>query len=346
MSIAVTGWWTDPKNITSLAQYLLGSGNWEPKLLLSELSQRPESFGQEWEKFQQYQLTQVTDGDVEKVEFFDDRFYKIGNTHYPSATTVLWAYPAPGLTQVIGNLGHELATLRKNIAGQRGSRVHDALSKNSVVNRKEFEDDEWLMFMRYEEWKAERLPTLVLNESVVWYNAEHAKPDGTTVVVKFAGRVDRIVKVKLEDGSEKLILLDFKTGAETREAWLQVTAYARALEMSRGIRIDDVGILYLNANTKKGWKFTLLSEKEDCDAWEAIEREFNVFVSTYFVWQDAFRSLKAKSFPKEPPVAIDLSAPIEVVEAPLKEAPVEVVKPKEQKAPGRGRRPKQTKEAA
>jgi len=300
-------WWDDQTNLRVLADYLIREGFLKSPEDAVQLFTEPHTYNRQWHQFQRELTRRIMTERPKSLEFFDDRWYHIGEKWLPSVTSILWAYPSPHLVQLIGVVGAENMEVRKQIAAERGSRVHDALSKNAEVDRKDFDDNEWLYLMRAKLFFDEYKPQLVMNEEVVW-SEEHG----------YAGRVDRVVTM-----SGKMVLLDFKTGYVGREAWLQLAALRRALDETYGILVESWGIVELNSRGKQGWAYRPIEERSDVeklikvdamtvqDAIEfAYELDLEVFDALHVVWRDTFSSVKPKTFPFPPPDVLDLTIPV------------------------------------
>ena len=96
---------------------------------------------------------------------------------------------------------------------------------------------------------------------------------------KYAGTADLVVKM---DG--ETWLLDIKTSKHIHKVYhLQLAAYAKAIEETKGIKIDRTGIIWLKAHTRsssskkgvyqgKGWQIKVIDD---------IDKNFNLFKSIY-----------------------------------------------------------------
>jgi hypothetical protein len=302
-AVYVPQWYEDASILNRVIAYTVGRRKLTEFAQLNDLVEHPEKYSYLYTDYQESLLNQINPNNPVTVEFFDSRFYRIGSRWLESNTTVLWAYPAPGLVQFIGNVGGEQAELRKIIAGDRGTKVHDALQRNRPVNRSDFADDEWLLLMNAQAFFDEERPEMILNEEAVW-----------DIERGYAGRIDRLVSMR----GGKVTLIDFKTGHVGREAWLQTAANKNSVQKTKGIHVDSWGILSLNAKTKAGWKYYCIEERSDVkdeglSNEQAFERDMVVFDAVHTVWRDAFKSLKPKHFPYAPPETLKLMIPVKLM---------------------------------
>lgn len=221
-----------------------------------------------------------------QLTFVDGRFYhdEDGN-YFPSATTLLEAYPKPfALIQWMKEVGSKADEIRDN-AGRRGSTVHQLtedcdhgmectlLDDN---NRPKYSLEEWNMFERYVEFSVNHKPVHAMIEQT--FVSNH---------LKFAGTLDRICTI---DG--KTYVLDIKTSNGIYNSyWLQLAAYKElynhSIKQSDNMPdIDGVAILWLNAKTRTygkngviqgpGWQ--MVTKDDTLDDWslfQAVQQLWN-----------------------------------------------------------------------
>lgn len=226
-----------------------------------------------------------------RVELLDNRFYEFNGELYPSVTTILDAYPkGPAFFEWLKMAGEKADEIRDQF-GKRGSVVHnltEAYDKGepvSLMNGSEpqYTSLEWSMFERYIEFVTRFTP------EIMGIELNYASP-----VYKFGGTLDRIIKL---DG--KLILIDIKTSNYLHNHfWLQMAAYVKLFEEKNpGQKIDDIGIMWLNAKTRTEWK------KGDIQGvgWQlkfpekTIPEYWELFQATHKLWNIEFGSLKPKN---------------------------------------------------
>jgi len=221
-----------------------------------------------------------------QLTFVDGRFYhdEDGN-YFPSATTLLEAYPKPfALIQWMKEVGSKADEIRDN-AGRRGSTVHQLtedydhgiecklLDDN---NRPKYSLEEWNMFERYVEFSVNHKPVHAMIEQT--FVSNH---------LKFAGTLDRICTI---DG--KNYVLDIKTSNGIYNSyWLQLAAYKElynhSVKQSDNMPdIDGVAILWLNAKTRTygkngviqgpGWQMVTKDDtSDDWSLFQAVQQLWN-----------------------------------------------------------------------
>lgn len=199
-----------------------------------------------------------------QITFTDARFYIAEDgSYYPSATTILEAYPKPfALMQWMKEQGANADVIR-DAAGRRGSNVHyltECYDNHEEVEllgdngQPRYSMEEWSMFERYVDF-SER------------FKAEHAMIEQQLMCPElgFAGTMDRLTDIE-----GKRYLLDIKTSNGIYNSyWLQLAAYREALRYVHGIETDGVAILWLNAKTRTNGK------KGDTQGvgWQMVTRE-------------------------------------------------------------------------
>ena len=226
-----------------------------------------------------------------QLTFKDGRFYtdKNGN-YYPSATTLLEAYPKPAqLIMWMKEVGNKADEIR-DAAGKRGSSVHQLTEDydNGLectlldeYGKPKYSLDEWSMFERYVEFSVNHKPEHHL--------IEQCFIDGG---LGFAGTIDRVCTI-----NGKTYVLDIKTSNGIYNSyWLQLAAYKELYENAMSSwnghkvvknesmpDIDGVAILWLNAKTRtngkgdaiqgKGWQMvTLMDTKKEWSLFQAVQQ--------------------------------------------------------------------------
>ena len=199
--------------------------------------------------------------------------------HFPSATTILNAYPqSPHLTQWIATQGWSEAQRIKSEAGERGTRIHEAteaLEDGIELLKTAYSLEEWNKICAFVDWYNQFQPVLVAKEFVVF------SPKG-----RYAGRFDRLYLIAGE-----MTLLDIKSSSAIHEHFpLQFASYARAVEECTDVKIIQTAALQLGAANKNNYRFVVYPDWRD---------HYKVFEAVRKVWQyDYFDSKKnAKSAP-------------------------------------------------
>lgn len=232
-----------------------------------------------------------------QLTFKDGRFYTDENGNYfPSATTLLEAYPKPAqLIMWMKEVGSKADEIR-DAAGKRGSSVHQLTEDydNGIectlldeYGKPRYSLDEWSMFERYVEFTQNHKPEHHLIEQT-FINSQ----------LGFAGTIDRICTI---DG--KTYVLDIKTSNGIYNSyWLQLAAYRQlydhgTLHGSGMPDIDGVAILWLNAKTRtsgkggaiqgKGWQ--MVSEMDTSKQW-------SLFQAVQQLWHAEHEDDKPKEF--------------------------------------------------
>lgn len=238
-----------------------------------------------------------------QLTFVDGRFYTDDNgQHYPSATTILEAYPKPyQLLQWMKEVGSKADEI-KTAAGRRGSNVHqltedydngiecNLLDENGSPK---YSLEEWSMFERYVDFSK-------------MYKPEHLLIEQTFVngSLGFAGTLDRICRI---DG--KSYVLDIKTSNGIYNSyWLQLAAYEMlylnafpsldaAQKLNLPPTIDGVAILWLNAKTRTygkngaiqgpGWQMVIKDDRS---------KDWDLFQSVQKLWQAEHEDDKPREF--------------------------------------------------
>tara|TARA_R100001591_G_scaffold117052_1_gene135509 strand:+ start:447 stop:1229 length:783 start_codon:yes stop_codon:yes gene_type:complete len=215
---------------------------------------------------------------LKQINFLDRRVYKRSEgVYYPSVTTILQYMPkAKFFESWLKDVGHN-ADLIMRKAGKEGTQVHEAAEKLVKGEEVTWMDDfgnarysqlVWEMILKFYEFWSTYKPELISTEEFV-FSDEH----------KYAGTADLVVKL---DG--QVWLLDLKTSNSIHKSYdLQLAAYAKALEETKGIKIERTGIIWLKAHTRsnskkkgvyqgKGWQLRQVDK---------IEENFELFNMIY-----------------------------------------------------------------
>ena len=216
--------------------------------------------------------------DLKQINFLDRRVYKRGEgVYYPSVTTILQYMPKNKFFETwMKDVGHN-ADLIMRKAGKEGTQVHEACEKLVLGEEVSWMDDYgnakysqivWEMILKFADFWRTHKPELISAEDFVWSD-EH----------KYAGTADLVVKMNGE-----VWLLDIKTSNSVHKSFdLQLASYAKALEESKGIKIQRTGIIWLKAHSRgpskqknviqgKGWKLLQIDD---------IDENFELFKMIY-----------------------------------------------------------------
>jgi len=128
------------------------------------------------------------------------------------------------------------------------------------------------MILKFYDFWTTHKPELISSEDFVWSDKH-----------KYAGTADLVVKMNGE-----IWLLDIKTSNSVHKSFdLQLAAYAKGLEESKGIKVERTGIIWLKAHSRgpskqknviqgKGWKLLQIDD---------IETNFELFNSIYNLYR-------------------------------------------------------------
>lgn len=254
---------------------------------------------------------------VNRVEWFDDRFYKIhlgdGTFDYlPSVTTILEVVNKPHLANWRGQVGNEAADKKMNDAARRGSAIHHAaaiLSKGGRVDwiNSDLEEDSdrekllatmryfhgdrfyamrctqdvWLQVVRFAQWWNAINPTLLMSEQNL-FNLD----------LRLAGTLDFLINVKegeyMINGAKKLKLVgglyivDLKTGSQVDDNYfLQISAYTKMLPKEVQEKVVGGMIVHTNASTRTGIVGVATHLRSDVQ----LAEDFKDFTAAHTLWQ-------------------------------------------------------------
>ena len=232
----------------------------------------------------------IIDNNKGRIEFLDARFYQTNDGYVPSVTTILEAYPKDAhFYKWLKEVGSDADTIRDE-AGRRGSVVHELTEQYdsgiecSFIGEQGFPKykmNEWSMFERYVEFSETYKPTIEAMEMHM-----------ISEKLGFAGTLDRIINL-----NGKSMLLDIKTSnAFHNFYWLQLSAYNELLK-TIDIKVNSVGILWLNAKTRTtgkngaiqgvGWQLISKTVKE-------LKQDWELFQATYKLWLALNQDIKPR----------------------------------------------------
>jgi len=219
---------------------------------------------------------------LQQINFLDRRVYKRSEgVYYPSVTTILQYMPKNKFFESwLKDVGHN-ADLIMRKAGKEGTQVHEAAEALVLGEEVSWMDDYgnakysqivWEMILKFVEFWQTAKPELISIEDFVWSDKH-----------EYAGTADLVVKMDKETW-----LLDLKTSNSIHKSYdLQLASYAKALEESKGIKIDRTGIIWLKAHTRsaskkkglyqgKGWQVRVIDD---------IDKNFELFKMIYELYK-------------------------------------------------------------
>jgi hypothetical protein len=207
---------------------------------------------------------------------------------YPSATTILNAYPqSVQLTHWIAEKGWNESQRIKSEAGERGTAIHkgiEFLLDGGDFRLGEMIPNHYRPISLEEYWK--------LSTFVAWYNECEPKILYKELRVfskkgGYAGTFDALV---ILDG--KVTVIDWKSSSAIHEHFaLQVASYAKAIEENANVKIDQTACLQLGAQNKNGYRLVVYPEWRE---------HYKVFEHVKATW--LYENFGSKKNPKDPPV--------------------------------------------
>lgn len=239
--------------------------------------------------------------DAKLVQWFDDHFYKVQTDgeelFYPSATTILQAYPneMKGISQWRETVGSDVADMIFHQAARKGRLIHqtfEEMLKGTPVFYQYAPENEagiviteqwdYLQILRLSQFMEVVKPEVLMSEQVV-FNHQHQYAGTLDLLLKIEGGsylINGKTPVKLEGG---LYVADIKTSNSIQDKYhLQTSAYAYALmEQHPKMQITGTMILHTKAMTKGG------IEGFGCKVRTADEMEidFSQFLTVYEAWK-------------------------------------------------------------
>ncbi len=211
---------------------------------------------------------------IMRITTADERWYVKGEkTFVPSVTWIAGYYPKGiGFYKWLADKGWDEAEAIKNAAGDKGSKVHyaitDLLKGGKVAidgqypnpttgEPEEITKEEYECIMSFVGWFNETKPKVIANEVVVFSEGD-----------KYAGTIDLICKI-----DKQVWVIDFKTGQTVwPEYELQISAYKHGLKKPGIVKL---GILQLGYQRNKNkYKFT------------EVEDKFELFKAAYRIWHN------------------------------------------------------------
>ena len=249
------------------------------------------------------EIRQVSDdGKQVQITIADERWYLkieqdddgkvISQKEYPSVTWIADHYPKGiGFYKWLADKGWDEAEGIKNAAGNKGSKVHQAVEdlllgnevtmegeyRNAKGDMEELTLEEYECLMSFDEWFKEAKPKILQTELTL-FNEEH----------NYAGTADFICEI---DGERTLI--DFKTSAQIWPSHkLQISAYKHALPEEYSCEKTAILQLGYRKNKYKKWKLT------------PVEDHFDLFLASQLIWKQECSTVQV--FKKDYPTSLKL----------------------------------------
>jgi hypothetical protein len=232
----------------------------------------------------------IIDLQARQLTMLDARFYYDTNGEFvPSVTTILEAYPKDAhFFKWLKEVGTDADAIRDE-AGRRGSVVHqlteqyDAGEEVSLLNidgNLQYKMLEWSMFERYVEFSTRFKPEIIMSEQ-----------NFVNSFLGFAGTLDRVIKM-----NGLTYLIDIKTSNVIHDSyWLQLAAYRELLLQNKGMEVDFVSILHLNAKTRTEGKIGAIQGQ----GWQLVQqrdtaKELSLFDKVRDLWLEQNKDAKPK----------------------------------------------------
>lgn len=255
---------------------------------------------------------------MKQVQWFDQHFYQVltpeGIEYLPSVTTILNVLPKPYLAKWRGDLGNEEANEQMISARNRGSNIHNAVSKlvkggviinSDPCNTDALTDDELHKLLKYRDVyrvynQFEYLQIYRFLQFMQIVEPEVIFSEETVFCSKygFAGTLDLLLEIKEGEykinGSKPLYikggyyLADLKTGKTMPEdVWMQLAAYRQGLTHERlsheDFDADLFGALCIHTNSQTRSNIEGLSVK--LRTAEELDKDFEDFKKVLEVWK-------------------------------------------------------------
>ncbi len=227
--------------------------------------------------------------EVAQITTMDERWYlesvKDKEVYYPSSSWISSYYPK-GIAYYkwLANKGWDEAEELKSLAGERGSKIHqaiDLLIKGQELKiddkfenydkgtQEELTPDEWEAVMSFVEWNKVAKPEYLANEYTVINRKDN-----------YAGTVD--IKAKIRD---KLYIIDIKT---SQYIWPSHKIQTSSYKHADGDKDINLAILQVGYRLNKNkYKFT------------DIEDKYDLFLSARKIWEEENKDVapKQREFP-------------------------------------------------
>lgn len=208
----------------------------------------------------------------------DERFYEVKGIYLPAVTWILNSYPKGiGFYKWLASEGWNEAQAIKDTAGDRGSKVHNAIQDLLKGRQVKKEDRYWselnsaFELLTIEEWKAlltfqkfweDKKPKLIATERVCYSDK-----------FKYAGTIDAII---ILDG--QVTIADWKTSSKIYPTYpMQVAAYLNAESETGEFKAKQTAIVRLNTLHKSRYELKTFGMDE-------IAEHFNQFRDVKGVW--------------------------------------------------------------
>ena len=244
---------------------------------------------------------------LKKIDFLDRRVYQRSEgVYYPSVTSILSAMPAdPFFLQWLGELGNKNAELVRNQAAREGTQLHESIESLLKGNNLEWVDEYgnarfnltvWKMLLKFQDFYETVKPETISTEMFLYSD-----------IHRYAGTTDYLCQVQNEKW-----LLDWKSSNHCGISYfMQLAAYAKALEERDGIKVDRCGVVWFKASTRSK-KIDLSRNICQGEGWQIlfvddIEKYFKLFLHVYEIYKTL--NPKIEPYTRSYPTEINLNIP-------------------------------------
>lgn len=221
---------------------------------------------------------------LKRIDFLDRRVYKRDEgVYYPSVTSILSALPAdPFFLQWLSDVGKNADIIRDK-AAREGTQLHESIEKLLKGEAIEWVDEYgnarynltvWKMLLKFQNFYEFVEPETLATEMFLYSDK-----------YRYAGTTDYLCRVR-----DETWLLDWKSSNHCGISYfLQLAAYAKALEERQGIKVDRCGVVWLKASTRSQ-KFDLKRGVCQGEGWQIlfvddIDKYFNIFLHVYEIYK-------------------------------------------------------------
>jgi len=220
--------------------------------------------------------------ELKQINFLDRRVYQRSEgVYYPSVTSILSFMPKGKFFETwIKDVGHNSDIIMRR-AGDEGTQVHNAIEALIKGEELDWLDDYgnakynelvWSMIIKFKKFWEVTKPKTIFTEEFTFSD-----------IHKYAGTCDYVCEI---DGETWLI--DFKTSTAIHKSHeLQLAAYAKSIEETKGIKIQRTAILWLKSSRRsegkkpgeyygKGWELKVI---------DRVEENFEMFKLIYRLYE-------------------------------------------------------------
>lgn len=248
--------------------------------------------------------------EIKLVDYFNEHWYKIGESYIASVTTKLSIERKPNLDRWRGDVGNREADLRMHEAGDRGKRIHYAwwiYLMGGIVLYNPWEhpfytpqqveelkkENIWFMVLTSQDemlqlWKLQRffeiVNPIILDSEMKIYSLEK----------DIAGTLDNAFLIEKGtydvNGSKKLIIpktgiyiADLKTGKTVDDSvWNQLAPYTYCYEHMRETEVTGALILHTGSMVKLG----IAGLSVPLRTREELEHDLEIYFKIADIWKE------------------------------------------------------------